>query len=152
MLSSLLHVTMQYTHLTDTGADLGFSGSTIVSVIMVAGLLIPELPKPPKPGAFLPARSASRLACCSSLAFRLISAFASRSWVWCEENLKKKIINRCGPLPQGVSRFHVWAILFLFQNKNSHPINVFKFKVLHVDVGHLIAVTTVHTTHSEPHH
>lgn len=71
-----------YTYLTDTGADLGFSGSITESVMMVAGLLIPELPKPPKPGAFLPARSASRLACCSSLAFRLISALASRSWVW----------------------------------------------------------------------
>lgn len=77
---------MLYTHLTDTGTDLGFSGSIIESVMMVAGLLIPELPKPPKPGVFLPVRSASRLACCSSLAFRLISAFASRSWVWYEEN------------------------------------------------------------------
>lgn len=83
-------VSTLHTYLIDTGADLGFSGSITESVIMVVGLLIPELPKPPKPGAFLPARSASRLACCSSLAFRLISAFASRSWVCYEENKQIK--------------------------------------------------------------
>lgn len=75
-----------HTHLAGAGATLGFSVSMMVSVIMAA--VVPpdtaELPKPPKPGAFLPCLSASLLACCSSLALRRISAFASRSWVWTE--------------------------------------------------------------------
>lgn len=66
-------------YLVGAGEGLGFSGSTSVSVMM-AVLLLLLLPKPPKPGDFFP-RSASLRACCSSFAFRLISAFASRSWV-----------------------------------------------------------------------
>lgn len=70
-----------YTYLAGAGATLGFSVSMMVSVIIAA--VVPpdtaELPKPPKPGAFLPCLSASRLACCNSFALRRISAFASRS-------------------------------------------------------------------------
>lgn len=70
-------------YLTGAGVILGFSGSTMVSVMMDPEemLVMPALPKPPKAGTFFPERSASRLACCSSLAFLLISALASLSWV-----------------------------------------------------------------------
>lgn len=72
---------LPYTYLAGAGATLGFSVSMMVSVIIAA--VVPpdtaELPKPPKPGAFLPCLSASLLACCNSLALRRISAFASRS-------------------------------------------------------------------------
>ena len=66
------------------GAILGFSVSTRVSLIMDAELtlVMPALPNPPNAGIFFPDRSASRRACCSSLDFLLISALASRSWVW----------------------------------------------------------------------
>lgn len=68
-------------YLTGAGVIFGFSGSTIVSVMMdpEETLVMPALPKPPKAGTFLPERSASLLACCSSLAFLLISALASLS-------------------------------------------------------------------------
>ena len=70
-------------YLAGAATILGFSGSMMVSVIMDPEemLLIPLLPKPPNAGTFLPERSASLLACCSSLAFLLISALASLSWV-----------------------------------------------------------------------
>lgn len=70
-------------YLTGAGVILGFSGSTMVSVMMDPEemLVMPALPKPPKAGTFFPERSASLLACCSSLAFLLISALASLSWV-----------------------------------------------------------------------
>lgn len=70
-------------HLTGAAVILGFSGSTMESVMMDPEemLLIPALPKPPNAGTFFPDRSASLLACCSSFAFLLISALASRSWV-----------------------------------------------------------------------
>lgn len=70
-------------YLTGVGVILGFSGSTMVSVIMdpEETLVMPPLPKPPKAGTFFPERSASFLACWSSLAFLLISALASLSWV-----------------------------------------------------------------------
>lgn len=70
-------------YLAGAGATLGFSVSMMVSVIIaVTPPDTAELPKPPKPGAFLPCLSASLLACCSSFALRRISAFASRSCVW----------------------------------------------------------------------
>lgn len=70
-------------YLTGAAVILGFSGSMMVSVMMVPEdtLVMPALPNPPKAGTFFPERSASLLACCSSLAFLLISALASRSWV-----------------------------------------------------------------------
>lgn len=68
-------------YLTGAGVILGFSGSRMVSVMMdpEETLVMPALPKPPKAGTFFPERSASLLACCSSLAFLLISALASLS-------------------------------------------------------------------------
>lgn len=95
----------QSTHLTGAGATLGFSGS-IVSVIMVADvtLLMLELPNPPKPGDFFPARSASCLARCSSLALRFISARASPSLVFW--SLRSRKIRRA----RGCLTHKFWAI------------------------------------------
>ena len=72
---------------------MGFSGSMMVSVMIDPEdmLLIPVLPNPPKAGTFFPERSASRLICCSSLAFRRISALASRSWVCGAEQMRRNV-------------------------------------------------------------
>jgi len=74
-------VCVRVAHLTTAAVTLGFSGSTMVSVMMEPEEtpIMPALPKPPNAGTFFPERSASLRACCSSLAFLLISAFASRS-------------------------------------------------------------------------
>lgn len=78
-LGAVLHFMVPYR--TGAGVILGFSGSTMVSVMRDPDDMLLTLPNPPNAGTFFPERSASLLACCSSFAFLLISALASRSWV-----------------------------------------------------------------------